>query len=368
MGARASSRGITTAKITFETAMLFKRKKRRDLIVGLDLGTNQIKAAVVQKQGNNLRLTRYAVRRLPGTTDRSAGNQMFVEQLQQLLNDLGVSERRACVTISSSTAMVCQTEFPRMPIEEVKSALKLNSARYLRRDFSSYFLDVAELVDPTAPVGDKKSGKMKVLVGGASKEEVEWYRNALLAAKIRPETIELSAVSVINAFQKSFPEICETESVLLVDIGGLSTSINFLRNGQPVFTRIMSYGGMQISDYIGQMLRISEAAAEEEKRKMTDAVQAHVRAAISPLAREVRSSIDFFERQQESHVGRAFACGGSACSPKLLEFLSEEVGVQIESWNPVQTLDTTHFNGDGQHLVALAPTLAAAVGAAVARL
>ena len=41
--------------------------------------------------------------------------------------------------------MVCQTEFPPVPLAEIKSALKLNSSGYLRRDFSSYYLDVFEL-------------------------------------------------------------------------------------------------------------------------------------------------------------------------------------------------------------------------------
>ena len=101
---------------------------------------------------------------------------------------------------------------------------------------------------------------------------------------------------------------------------------------------------------------------------MTDPVQALVRTAISPLARELRSSIDFFERQHECHVSQAFACGGSACSPVLLEILSEAVGIHIDRWNPIETFDTTHFNGAGAQLSELAPTLAAAVGAAAARL
>ena len=102
--------------------------------------------------------------------------------------------------------------------------------------------------------------------------------------------------------------------------------------------------------------------------KMTEPIQGLVRAALSPLAREVRSSIDFFERQHEHHVVAAFACGGTATSPHILKFLGADVGLHIECWNPLATYDASHLNGDGTQLMTLAPNLAAVIGVAVARL
>jgi len=50
------------------------------------------------------------------------------------------------------------------------------------------------------------------------------------------------------------------------------------------------------------MLKPQEA--EEEKRKMSTPIQELVKTAISPLAREIRSSIDFFERQNDHRVAQ----------------------------------------------------------------
>jgi Tfp pilus assembly PilM family ATPase len=97
---------------------------------------------------------------------------------------------------------------------------------------------------------------------------------------------------------------------------------------------------------------------------MTEIVQPLIRQSILPLVQEIRASVDFFERQHECHVTRLFAAGGSACSSRILEFLSEDVGLRIEAWNPVATLDTSHFNGETPQLMAVAPSLAAAIGAA----
>ena len=247
--------------------MFLKRNKRQggDAAIGLDLGTSQFKAVVVQKRGDRFALNAYAIRPCSSAAGKRGTEQQIADDLQQVMNALGVQERRVGVTISCSSAMVCQTEVPRIPIHEIRGALKLNSSRYLRRDFSNYCLDVTELPELESEAKAKKQSKMKVLVGGADREEVAWYRDALEAAKIRPEVMELAAVSVVNAFRMSNPELCEKEMILLVDIGARSTSINFLRQGQPIITRITHFGGLQLSEYVAQMLSVENPVAEEEK-------------------------------------------------------------------------------------------------------
>ena len=369
------------------------KEHKRDVALGIDLGASQIKAAVVRRQKDKLELVEYAVRTLPPGLAKAYKGPEFAAELQQLVDGLKTSERHAFVTISCSSAMVCQAEFPPVPLADIKSALKLNSAGYLRRDFSAYYLDVFELKKGTEETKGKAKGKDKnsdtakdsaktnakdsaknkdsakssVLVSGATKEEVDACRDALVAAKIKPEVIELTAISVINAFQVGHPH-GKDEVVVLIDIGARMTSINFLFEGMPLITRIMHFGGAQLSDYISQVLVLKPDEAEEEKRKMSGPIQELVKTAISPLAREIRSSIDFFERQNDLHVSQIYACGGSAASPQILAILGEAVGTHVECWNLIESLDISHFNGETQRVLALGPSLAAVVGAVIPRL
>ena len=93
---------------------------------------------------------------------------------------------------------------------------------------------------------------------------MNWYRRALEAAEVRPETLGLAALAVVNAIQASDPELCATEAVLLVDIGAQSTSTKFLRGGVPLMTRIMHIGGRRIVEAVAQALMMSPVAAEKE--------------------------------------------------------------------------------------------------------
>ncbi len=351
--------------------MFLRRNKRtkRDVVIGLDVGARALKAAVLQRDGDMVKLARYLVTPSATTFDKSGSPERLGAELNELMSKLEVSERTARVAISCPSATVCETEMPRAPLDEAKNALRLNSARYVRRDLSNFYLDAIELADAQpADNKGKAASVMRVLVAAADREEVRWYRAALEAAKIRPETMELSALTVVNAFQFGNAELCQKEIVVLLDVGAHSTSINLLRHGQPAMTRIMHFGGNHISEFVASILTLQPAAAEEEKIKMSEAVQPLVGQALSPLAREIRSSIDFFERQQDCHVTRAFACGGTATSPLILKFLSDEVGFHIEPWNPVQALSIAHLNGEAQTLERVAPCLAAAIGVAAPQL
>ncbi len=352
--------------------MIFRKNKqgKRGSIIGLDLGSHQIKAVVLEREDAALKLARYVVFPSSAGASKAGSAEKLATELQEVMTQLGGGDGGVHVSVSCPSATVCEAEFPRMPLDEVRSALRMpvNANRYLRRDLTGYYVDAIELSEVESDSKNKKSQTMRLLVAAADKEEVRWYCGALEAAKIPPQAIGLSALTVVNAFHIGNAELCEKEVVLLLDIGAHSTSISVLRKGQPSMTRIMHFGGYQISEFIGSILTLEPNAAEEEKIKMTDVVQPLVRQALSPLAREVRSSIDFFERQQECHVSRAYACGGSACSASVLDFLSEEVGFHIESWNPIQALSTVHFNGEAPKLASLAPTLAAAIGTAVPHL
>lgn len=347
--------------------MIFGRKqKRRESVVGLDLGVRQIKAVLLRREGATLKLARYATGIPASPANKANPVEQYAAEIRRVLDKLDFAERSVRVTISCPSAMICEAEIQRMSREEVRSALKLsaNSLRYLRRDLSDHYLDVQEVSEGATEDAAKRSPTMRVLVGGAAREDVNWYCAALELAKVEPEVMELAALSVVNAFQVTCAELCSREVVCLVDIGSQFTNINILRQGQPALTRIMQFGGENLTLAVSQALGVEPKVAEEEKLRLDDNLQTVVRQALVPLVREVRSSIDFFERQQDCHVGKVLACGGTACSFTILDWLAEETGVSVQPWNPVEKLETAHFNGEAPKLAAVAPSLAAAIGVA----
>jgi type IV pilus assembly protein PilM len=342
-----------------------KQARKRDAVIGFDLGSRQWKGVAVQRTDRGLQLCHYVVAACPSGAGKTELLASCAETVQQLFSQLKVSDRQANVAISSPSALVAMIEMPRFAPEELRTTISLNSTRYLRRDLGNYYVDAVELGETTDGKA-RRSPTMQTLVAGAPKEEVLYFRNMLAAAKIKADTIELGAISVINALQCSHREICEQHLVLLLDIGHQVTSLNFLRLGQPVLTRLMPFGGAQVTEQIARELGVTPADAEQQKHTMSAQMAGTAQDALQTLAREVRSSIDFVERQYDCEIRHAFAGGGTACNPLIVAALSQEVGLPIQRWNPLEGCNVSDV--DAAALEAIAPCLGVAVGVAVAKL
>jgi len=309
-----------------------------------------------------MKLEAVDVRPLKAAIGQASSIPAAAAEVAQLFDGWSVPGRQAFVVINPIGAVICQAELPRMPLSEARAALRLK-----HRDFKNYYLDLTERGASDNQLQKTQSTKMELLVGAAPREDVLWYRNVLLTGKVRPVTIELSAHTIVNGLLTTDPELCRNEAVLLLDLGTHTTSMNFLWHNRLLFTHVMQFGSQQITEYLAEKFRL-ELPVAETAGQMTDPAQSLMAASISPLARELRWSIDFFDRQHACRVSRAFACGSIVWSAKTLANLGHEAGIQIEAWNCLQRLDTTQTRGDHAQLAAIAPELAAAVGAALARL
>jgi Tfp pilus assembly PilM family ATPase len=86
----------------------------------------------------------------------------------------------------------------------------------------------------------------------------------------------------------------------------------------------------------------------------------------TPLGRELRASIDFFEHQQDKAVSQVFVSGGSARSPFIVESLQSELMVQTSSWNPIAPMNMALPPEKLGEAEQVATQLAVAVGGALA--
>jgi len=98
---------------------------------------------------------------------------------------------------------------------------------------------------------------------------------------------------------------------------------------------------------------------------MAHEVQAALDLALTPLGRELRASIDYYEHQHDRPVTRAFITGGSARSDLILQSLQAELQVECKTWNPAANLKLALASDQSNELEGIAPQLAVALGAAL---
>src|ERR1051326_3445391 len=139
-------------------------KKHRDRMVAVDLGSRTTKAVHVERRGESLALCNYALLDAP-IFEKTLSTELLTEHLKAVSQALDAKTKLLTLTVGVNEAVVRHAEMPRMPIEDMRMVLKLNSKTYLQQELSNYLYDCHVLpaapqpkaVDPTkAPAGPPK--------------------------------------------------------------------------------------------------------------------------------------------------------------------------------------------------------------------
>jgi Tfp pilus assembly PilM family ATPase len=158
------------------------------------------------------------------------------------------------------------------------------------------------------------------------------------------------------------------DCIALVDLGFRNSSISILLNGELILSRVVAIGGDRLTNGIAESLGVGYAEAESIKVGLPDEVQSTMVTLLSPLGRELRASIDFFEHQHDKAVSQVLVSGGSARSDYIVQILQTELIAPCGIWNPTNFLTMALPAQQLGEIEQVGPQVAIAIGAALAAL
>lgn len=349
-------------------------RRKRDQIIAVDLGSRTTKAALLERRGEVLALSRFALLDAP-IYDKKLSPELLADHLRNVVQTLDTTAKNIALAIGLDETMVRQIELPQIPVDEMRLVLKNNSKAYLQQDLPNYVFDChifpPKLSAPTpgkTPEPPKSIGipKLKVLVAAAKQQLVDDYLTAIKQAGLTPESVIPGLLGPVNTFEVSMPELFVNDSVALVDIGFKHTSICVMDRGELALTRVVNIGGDKVTAGLADVMNISYAEAEGIKVGMAPEVQSSLEMQVIPLGRELRASIDFFEHQQDRPISQVFISGGSARSDMILQILHAELMVECKTWNPTSFLQLALPGQQAVEIEHLGSQLTVAIGAALA--
>jgi type IV pilus assembly protein PilM len=342
--------------------------RKRDQMLAVDLGSRTTKAVHLQRRGDTFALCRFAVLDAP-IFDKSLSAEMLGEHLRAVAQTLDAKTRLVALTTNVNDAFVRHVEMPRMPVDDMRLVLKHNSRNYLQQDLANYIFDCHSLPSTGADAGKPgAAAKQKVLVTGGKKQLVDDYVEGAKAAGLVADFIVPGLIGPVNAFEMAQPDAYANDVVALVDVGFKSSSICILQQGDLILSRVVAIGGDRVTAAISETMNISYAEAEGIKVGMPTEVQSALESVLTPLGRELRASIDFFEHQQDRPVSAVYMTGGTTRSEFAVQILQQELMIEARTWNPTSFLKLDLPSQQAAEIEHVAPQLAVAVGAAVAAL
>ena len=361
---------------------LNSRVRRRDQVIAIDLGARTTKAVHLQRRGEKFALANYILLDAP-SPDQSLSVDMIGNHLKDIAKALDLGRNRPItLAIGVNDSLFRHAELPLMPVPDMRQMLKFNSKNYLQQDLPDYVFDCCFVpqrkadAKPAAAPADAarkeapKPGqpKQKVAIGGAKRQMIEEFQSAIRMAGLTPDQIVPAFVGPLNAFEMAEPQSYSKEVIAVVEIGFKSSIIVILDSGELMLNRVVAIGGDRLTGALAEGINITYVEAENIKVGMPAEVQPHLEAALHPLGRELRASLDFFETQNDKTVGSVFVSGGSARSDFVIQTLQNELMVPCKTWNPAGFLELTLAPEKLGEIEQVAPQLTVAIGAGLSGL
>ena len=362
-------------------------KKKRNQMMAVDLGTRTTKAVLMERRGEVLALSRYALVDAP-IYEKKLSVELLSEHLRHVAVALGSTTKFVTLAVGLDDAIVRQVELPQIPVGEMRQVLKNNTKGYLQQDLPNHVFDCyifppkttsmpGKPADPAKPIGVPK---LKVLVAGAKQQLLDDYQMAVKNAGLTADCIVPGMVGPMNTFEMAMPQEFANDSVALVDIGFKHSSICVLDHGELVLIRVVNIGGDKLTAGLAEAMGVTYAEAEgiklgivpknrSEPNGEVAALETQVTALdaqVAPLGRELRASLDFFEHQQDRPVSQIYVSGAEAKSEMFLEMLRTEMVAECKTWNPATFLQLALPGQQAVEIEHVGPQLSVAIGAALA--
>lgn len=315
----------------FLSKLLPKLMPKKNSILGVDIGTSNIKIAQVS-HGDQPILDTYGIVNSPyqlaGKSDEVIISQV-AKMLKTLAEKANVTTNRCVLSLPNSAVFTSVIQLPKMNEKELSSAVEFEAKKYVPLQLSDIDLSWTTI----SQSADDKT--LNILLTAVPKQVTANYIKVFSLAGFEPEVGEIEALALIRALVGSAPVSC-----VIIDIGARSTGLNIIEKGFLRLSRNLNLGGDTITTKISQSLNISPARAEQFKKDFGVSGTAFIPETIRPILNliktEVRQLLTIYQSKNEK-IDKIILVGGGANLPSISGFF-DDLGIPVELGAPLKSV------------------------------
>src|ERR1017187_8143511 len=350
-------------------------KKKQDLI-GVDIGTHAIKLVCLRRAASQWSLVRWGIipygEEIPLDTPLIDRRGQAVMALQNYLKTADFPTKQTVASVSGNSVIVRYVKMAKTTHEELAKSIKFEAEPYIPFNIEEVNLSFS-IIGETSENGQ---AQIDTVLVAAKKDSVDLRVDLLREAGLQPVILDVDAFALENAYESVYPS-AQTDTVLFMNIGASFTNMSIVERGVSRVVRDVFISGNTLTKAIQQQFQSDVKTAEQKKimhglsENPSDPEAQQVSEVLMPIAKdlltEVQRSIDFYLSQgSERSVSKIFMCGGSANLKSLDQFLSNELKIPVEIFNPLTLLQNAPMDLSEEQKMLL-PQMAVAIGLATRR-
>lgn len=347
--------------------MVFRKKDR---LVGLDIGSRTIKACEIIETKKGKTLDKF------GMIDIDSGlieegsirePEVVAGFIRQLYQSQGFREHNVAISIGGYSVIVKKINVQTMSEEQLQESIHFEAEQYIPFDISDVNLDFQILGE-----NEHNPNQMSVLLVAAKKEMVNDYVNLAQLAGLNPCIIDVDAFALQNIFEVNYDT--KNENVALIDIGASKTSLNILKGNASVFMRDVSLGCGQINQKIAAIadctldeadsLKFGDPSDKISQEDLSDIISS----VVSDWCTEIRRALDFFySTYPDEQIKKIILSGGGGSIKEFRQLLAVETSADVQTINPFENIHYDENRFEPSYIERIAPQASICMGLAIRR-
>ena len=362
--------------------------------IGLDIGTDHVRAAQVKSSGGNFVLSGYGRVDIPmgAVVEGEIVDQAAVSTaIKELWRRSGVKGKDVAIGVSNQKVVVRLIDLPYMERDELAGAIQYQAQDYIPIPVEEAILDFQIIGDYMTPADEHM---MEVLLVAAQRDMIDAAVHAVESAGLRLSSIDVTSFAIVRALLGAstsvLPDEGESgEATAVIHISSGITNIAVVERGVPRFNRVSSLAGNQFTQAIANVLNLTYDEAEQLKimaglpdietgqspasaagldPQAVQVAQDALEREVNKFIAEVRRSLDYYLTQttQVRTIRRIHLTGSGAQLANFAMYLEKGLQAEVVLADPLAFVQVTNSVSEivSEDRMGSAPVIGLALGGA----
>lgn len=315
-------------------------------LLGIDISSSSVKLVELGRDKvGALVLERCAIEPLERGWVSDGNIEKFdevAEALRRLVKKSATRTKNVALALPPSAVITKKITLPDgMSDQELEVQVESEANQYIPFSIDEVSLDFC-VVGPSK----NSPGDIDVLIAASRREKVQDMQGLAEAAGLKAVILDIESHASRLAASRliaALPNQGADTMVALFEIGGLTTSMQVIRNDEVLYDRDQAFGGAQLTQLIVRQYGFSAEEAESKKRSgdlPEDYMSAVLRPFVETMAQEIGRTLQFFYTSTpHNRVDHILLAGGSAPLMGLTEAVTQSLSVACSVVNPFDGME-----------------------------